>query len=50
MDAYEYGELLKVLQNKMNNITNITKPDEIKARLSEIEQMQQDAEFWNDAK
>jgi len=49
MDAYEYGELLKSLSTKMENITNIVKPDEIRARLEEIEQMQQDPEFWGDS-
>lgn len=33
----------------MENITNIVKPDELRARLEEIEQMQQDPNFWNDA-
>ena len=50
MDAYEYGELLKTLQSKMYNITNITKPDDINARLQEIEELQQNPDFWNDAK
>jgi peptide chain release factor 2 len=50
MDAYEYSELLKSLSTKMENITNIVKPDTIKSRLDEIEQMQQDPNFWNDAK
>jgi peptide chain release factor 2 len=49
MDAYEYGELLKALSTKMENITNIVKPDEIEKRLSEIESMQQEPEFWNDS-
>ena len=49
MDAYEYSELLKSLTNKMENITNIVKPDELQKRLDEIEQMQQDPDFWNDA-
>jgi len=49
MDAYEYGELLKSLTTKMENIRNIVKPDEIKARLKEIETMQQEPDFWNDA-
>jgi len=49
MDAYEYGELLKTLSTKMENITNIVKPDELRARLKEIDAMQQDPEFWNDA-
>jgi len=49
MDAYEYSELLKSLNTKMENIKNIVKPDEIKARLDEIEVLQQNPEFWNDA-
>ena len=49
MDAYEYGEMLKTLSTKMANITNIVKPDKLNARLDEIETMQQDASFWNDA-
>jgi len=49
MDAYEYGELLKDLSTKMGNITNIVKPDKLHARLEEIESMQQDPSFWNDA-
>ena len=49
MDTYEYGELLKSLSTKMENITNIVKPDALRARLKEIEEMQQDPNFWNDA-
>jgi len=49
MDAYEYGELLKSLSIKMENITNIVKPNTLHARLEEIELMQQDSSFWNDA-
>jgi len=49
MDAYEYSELLKSLSIKMDNIKNIVKPDGLQARLDEIEQMQQDQDFWNDA-
>ncbi len=49
VDTYEYSELLKSLTNKMENITNIVKPDELQKRLDEIEQMQQDPDFWNDA-
>jgi len=33
----------------MENITNIVKPDVLRARLKEIEEMQQDPNFWNDA-
>lgn len=48
MDAYEYSELLKSLSKKMENIKNIMKPDALKERLTEIEHMQQDQDFWND--
>jgi len=50
MDAYEYSELLKKLTIKMENIKNIVKPDDILSRLDEINLIQQDADFWNDAK
>ena len=50
MDAYEYGELLKTLQKKMENITSITQPEKLQERLKEIEKMQQDPNFWSDAK
>ncbi len=33
----------------MDNIKNIVKPDALQARLNEIEQMQQNPDFWNDA-
>ncbi len=49
VDAYEYSELLKSLAKKMENIKNIVKPDVLETRLSEIEEMQQDQDFWNDA-
>jgi len=50
MDAYEYSELLKKLTTKIENIKNIVKPDRVIARLDEINEMQQDADFWSDAK
>lgn len=50
MDNYEYSELLKELDSKCNNIAKIIKPNEIKAQLEEIEAIQQDPSFWNDAK
>lgn len=49
MDAYEYGELLKTLTIKMENITNIVKPLTIKDKLNEIEIAQSDADFWNNS-
>jgi len=48
MDAYEYSELLKNLTIKMQNITNIVKPDNIRARLEEIDSLQQNPDFWSD--
>ncbi|HHH19188.1 MAG TPA: peptide chain release factor 2 [Campylobacterales bacterium] len=50
MDTYEYGELLKTLTVKIDNIKNIVKPNELQTRLSEIETMQQEPSFWDDAK
>ena len=48
LDSYEYNELLKKLQTKVENIGSIVKPDEIKARLKEIEATEQDPDFWQD--
>ena len=50
MDIYEYSELLKRVSIKIENIKNIVKPDKIKARLEEIELMQQKPDFWSDTK
>ena len=48
MDNYEYTQLLKNLNSKLENIESILKPDLIQKRLDEIEQMEQDPDFWND--
>ena len=50
MDSYEYTELLKKLAIKIDNIAQIIKPDDITSRLAEIEQMEQDPNFWSDSK
>ena len=50
MDAFEYSELIKDLENKLKNIESILKPDELQKRLDEITQMENDPEFWNDPK
>ena len=50
MDAFEYSELIKDLENKLKNIESILKPDELQKRLSEIEKMENDPDFWNDPK
>ena len=47
MDAYEYSELLKLLNTKLNNIQNILKPDELNLRLEEIEALEASQDFWN---
>jgi len=49
MDNYEYTELLKNVKTKMGNITGVVEPDKLKARLDEIEALENEQEFWNDA-
>ena len=49
MDHYEYGELLKTLDTKMQNIKNIVKPEELSVRLNEISELENLQDFWNDA-
>jgi len=48
LDSYEYSELLKSLKNKIDNIEKIVKPTQIRARLDEIEEIEQDETFWAD--
>ncbi|AXH08703.1 peptide chain release factor 2 [Malaciobacter halophilus] len=48
MDAYEYSELLKLLNKKLENITSILKPDELKQRLEQIQKQEENPDFWND--
>ena len=50
MDAFEYSELIKELENKLKNIESILKPEELNKRLKEIEEMENDPNFWNDPK
>ncbi len=47
MDAYEYSELLKLLNKKLNNIKGILKPEQLNARLKEIEALEAEQDFWN---
>jgi peptide chain release factor 2 len=42
MDTYEYTELLKALDGKIDNAKNIIKPDFIQKRLQEIKHSEQD--------
>jgi len=46
LDSYEYSELLKKLNSKMQNVTAIVKPEKIDTRLKEIIQMENSQEFW----
>ena len=48
MDAYEYSELLKLLNTKLNNIKGILKPDILNKRLEEIKNEEASQDFWND--
>jgi peptide chain release factor 2 len=50
LDSYEYTELLKKLETKIDNIAQIIKPEEMKKRLKEIEALESNADFWSDAK
>lgn len=50
MDNYEFSELLKNLKNKVGNITSIIKPETIKMRLKEIEELENSPSFWSDVK
>lgn len=47
MDNYEYTQLLKILNQKIQNIESILKPNEIEKRLEEITALEQEPEFWN---
>jgi len=48
VDNYEYGELLKLLNTKLKNIENILKPDVLNARITAIETLEAEQDFWND--
>ena len=49
MDNYEYTELLKNITIKMDNITGVVEPKKLQTRLLEIEELENDQDFWNDA-
>lgn len=50
MDTYEYSKLLKTLKNKTSNIASIIKPESIKIRLEEINELENSPDFWQDVK
>jgi peptide chain release factor 2 len=47
MDNYEYTQILKNLNQKLKNIESILKPDDIKNRLTQIEEIEQNPSFWS---
>jgi len=49
MDNYEYTELLKSITTKMDNITDVVESEKIEKRLHEIEELENNPAFWNDA-
>ena len=49
LDHYEYGELLKTLKTKMENVTGVVQPALIEQRLEAIEGLENAQDFWNDA-
>ena len=49
MDNYEYTELLKNVKIKIDNIAGVVEPKKIGMRLDEIEALENDQAFWNDA-
>lgn len=50
MDSYEYGELIKGLKNSVENIAKLIKVDEAKNELEKIIALENEPNFWNDAK
>jgi peptide chain release factor 2 len=50
MDSYEYSELIKDLENKLDNISKIIDPEKLSKRLQEIATLENDADFWNEPK
>ncbi len=50
MDSYEYNELLKKLQAKIDNIRKIIEPKKLQKRIEEIERLESGSDFWSDVK
>jgi len=48
VDAYEYSQILKLLNTKLENIESILKPDLLTKRLNDIINLEADQNFWND--
>lgn len=49
MDSYEYAELLKTLQIKLDNIKNAIKPEQLLKELEEFQALEENPAFWNDS-
>ena len=49
MDNYEYTELLKNITLQIANITSVVEPEKIQNRVDEIDTLESDQDFWNDA-
>ena len=50
MDDFEYGEMLKNLNIKLENIEKIIQPNTLKIRLDEITIKEQESGFWDNIK
>ncbi len=50
MDSYEYNELLKKMQTKIENIQKIIEPERLQMRIEEIQKLESGSDFWSDAK
>lgn len=50
LDSYEYGELIKSLKIKVQNIAKIIKIDELKSEFNDILKLENDSDFWSDNK
>jgi len=47
LDSYEYSELLKKLEQKIENIKNIIQPEKITKRIEEIAEQENAPDFYS---
>jgi peptide chain release factor 2 len=50
MEQFEYTELMRRLEGKLKGIEQILDPEGLRRRLQEIEELEQDPNFWNNPK